>query len=110
MRFLVDQNLPIRLVGVLTGLGHEADHVKSLGLATGDDMEVWRRASDLSAVVVSKDKDFLTLAQRDLDGPGFVYLNVGNCSNEMLYDIVRRDWSTVIAHLTETTFVVELRP
>ena len=110
MRFLIDQNLPIRLVGVLTKLGHEADHVKSLGLAANDDMEIWRRASLLSAVVISKDKDFLTLAQRNLDGPGFVYLNVGNCSNETLYDIVRRDWSIVIGHLTDTTSVVEVRP
>lgn len=99
MNFLIDQNLPVRLVDILGDLGHEARHIKRMGLAEADDAEIWRLAASINAVIVSKDRDFLLLANRDAFGPGRVHLDLGNCSNAALYDAVRREWSAIVAGL-----------
>ena len=58
MRFLVDQNLSPRLAQLLVDAGHDAVHVRSLGLATAPDTDVLARAAAEARVVVSGDTDF----------------------------------------------------
>ena len=41
MRFLVDNQLPAALVGLVREQGHEAEHVLELGLAQGKDNPDW---------------------------------------------------------------------
>lgn len=110
MKFLLDQNLPVRLVDVIAAFDHDVEHVKMMGLATADDNEIWALAASQGMVVVSKDKDFLTLARRNAGGRQLVHLNIGNCSNDALYDIVRRNWTMVAARLIQGDAIVELRP
>ena len=105
MRFLLDQNLPISLVTVLTELGHEALHVKPLGLAEATDREVWFEAGALGAIMVSKDSDFVSLVG---SGGRLVRLRVGNCSNTELFAIVRAAWSNVVAQLDEGETLVNV--
>ena len=62
MKFLIDQNLPVGLLDVLEGLGHEALHVKHLNLSTATDHRIWEMAVSLGAVIVSKDSDFIGFA------------------------------------------------
>ncbi|WP_298742847.1 DUF5615 family PIN-like protein [uncultured Brevundimonas sp.] len=109
MRFLIDQNLPTALLAVLGDIGHEAIHIKRLGLATAPDHELWRKAGELGAVMVSKDSDFLAFASRDRAGPALVRLRVGNRGNRELYDIVRRSWPGVVARLNEGETLIEVR-
>ena len=109
MKFLIDQNLPTRLVDVIAALDHDVEHIKLMGLAAAGDSEIWALAASLQAVVVSKDKDFLSLARRDSGRQQLVHLNLGNCSNDVLYAIVRRDWTMVVARLIGGEAILELR-
>lgn len=110
MKFLLDQNLPVRLIDVIAAFDHEVEHVRLMGLATAGDREIWALAASRGAVVVSKDKDFLLLVQRNAGRQHLVHLNLGNCSNDELYAIVRRDWPRVVAQLTAGEAIVEVRP
>lgn len=105
MRFLLDQNLPTALIAVLADLGHEALHVKPLGLAEATDREIWTEARALGAIMVSKDTDFVSLAGW---GGRLVRLRIGNCSNTELFAIVRAAWPDVIARLDEGETLVNV--
>jgi predicted nuclease of predicted toxin-antitoxin system len=72
VRFLVDTNLPPALAKWLVERGYQADHAAALLSPQADDPEIWTRARELSAIVVTKDQDYLDLAARD--GVGTVVL------------------------------------
>lgn len=97
------------LVALIADLGFEALHVKSEGLLSASDGDIWARAADLGTTVISKDSDFLALAQRDRREAGLLHLNVGNISNRELYGIVRAAWPQLIETLMLGDAVVELR-
>ena len=103
MRFLLDQNLPASLIALLAELGHEAFHVKMLGLA--EDRAVWTQAAILDAVMVSKDSDFVVMARR---GGRLVRLRVGNRSNTDLFGIIRSAWPEVVQRLAEGETLVDV--
>ena len=102
MIFLIDQQLPSRLSTVLAELGHEAVHVKSLGLMEASDTTIRARARELNAVIITKDEDFIGLA---IAGPKIVRIRLGNCSNTVLFQRIREVWPQVIDHLTTSQLV-----
>lgn len=59
MRFIVDAQLPPALARWLTAQGHEAEHVFDVGLAEASDAVIAQRAVDITAVVITKDEDFV---------------------------------------------------
>lgn len=61
MRFLVDENLPIRFAGLLRAAGHDETHVVEHGLGAAPDQEVMMLARQTNAVVVTYDADFATM-------------------------------------------------
>lgn len=61
MRLLLDNNLSVRLVPLLSDHGHDVEHVRTLGLAAADDAEVLIAAADAQRVLISADTDFGTL-------------------------------------------------
>lgn len=81
MKFLLDQHLPVALISLMERLGHEAVHVKPLGMGDAVDPDIWLAAVQRDAVVVSKDSDFLRLTA---SGGRLVHLRIGNCSNRVL--------------------------
>jgi predicted nuclease of predicted toxin-antitoxin system len=58
MRFLADAGISPKTVDFLRNLGHEAVHVRTLGLARAADAELVDRARTDSSVVVTFDLDF----------------------------------------------------
>jgi predicted nuclease of predicted toxin-antitoxin system len=64
LKFLVDENLSERVAELLVENGHDAIHVRAIGLATADDSLVMARAEAEGRVVVSADTDFGTLLSR----------------------------------------------
>ena len=64
MKFLVDENLSERVAEVLVENGHDAIHVRDIGLERADDPVVMARAEAEGRVVVSADTDFGAILAR----------------------------------------------
>ena len=84
MRFLVDAQLPPSLAKALRIAGHEAFHVADFDLLAATDQRIWKLAVERSAVLVTKDQDFLLLRTARGDGPTILWIRLGNCPNRKL--------------------------
>jgi predicted nuclease of predicted toxin-antitoxin system len=106
---VVDQNLPLRLVDLLIGFGHEAVHVKALGMSAAPDMAIWRHAMATDAIVVSKDGDFLAFDRSPGGGARLLLLHVGNVSNTALFQRLLDSWPSLVNRFRAGDRLVELR-
>ena len=61
MKFPIDNALSLRLATRLKEDGHDALHVRDIGLQTATDKAIFERAIAESRVIVSADTDFGTL-------------------------------------------------
>jgi predicted nuclease of predicted toxin-antitoxin system len=64
MKFLIDNALSPALAALLQQAGHDAIHVRSIGLQHADDDAIFDLAAVERRVLVSADADFGTLAMR----------------------------------------------
>jgi predicted nuclease of predicted toxin-antitoxin system len=79
VKFLVDANLADRVARLLENAGHEAVHVRALGMGRDTDAEIFEKAVELGAIVVSEDTDFgALLAQRGTGLPSLVLLRTAD--------------------------------
>ena len=109
MRFLVDNQLPAALARFLTARGLDCQHVTDLGLAQSSDIEIWRYVAAQQMILISKDEDFLHLAE----GPGasvqLVWVRLGNCRRQALLAAFESLWPRIQACLETGDRVVEVR-
>ena len=63
MRIKLDENMPNRLVDVLTGLGHDVDSVYSEHLIGRPDPTVWQAAQTTGRFLITQDLDFSDVRQ-----------------------------------------------
>lgn len=64
MKFLIDNNLSPQVAGRLEAAGHDAIHLRDLGLQAATHHDVMARAAADGRVLVSADTDFGTLLAR----------------------------------------------
>lgn len=94
MRFLADAGISPRTVDFLRQLGHEAVHVRTLGMQRAADREVIDRARADSSVVLTFDLDFgEVLAAGVLDRPSVILFRLADERS----DSVNQRLSTVLA-------------
>ena len=75
MNFVVDANLSPRLAEFLRDAGHDAVHVRDIGIRAASDDEIIDYAISTDRIVISHDTDFGTLlAYRELSKPSFILI------------------------------------
>lgn len=72
------------------------------------DTLIWQRASELSAVIVTKDEDFAQLTILRPDSVAVVWLRVGNCRTAVLLASFERLWPEIIRQLDSGARLIEL--
>jgi predicted nuclease of predicted toxin-antitoxin system len=107
MRFLVDAQLPPALAAWIRQRGHEAQAVRELGLRDAEDEEIWTRAIELDAIIVTKDADFVLIAAT-VPGTQVLWIRMGNTSNAHLLNRFELHWDGLLDHLASGSRVIEL--
>jgi predicted nuclease of predicted toxin-antitoxin system len=74
VKLLLDQNLSPLLADELVARGHDAVHVRSLGMSTASDPAILEAASSEARIVLSADTDFGELLARTNAGSPSVLL------------------------------------
>ena len=109
MKLLVDNQLPLALAVHLRGWGVDCLHVLECGLNVADDLQIWTRAAAESQIVVSKDEDFVFLANRTGDRGRLIWVRLGNCRNHALLAAFDRARETLLAAVASGQRIIELR-
>ena len=109
MKFIVDAQLPPRLADWLRDKGHEALALRDVGLRDAADPEIWRRAGDQGAIIVTKDEDFAAMAARSAVGPQVLWVRTGNLLNRVLLQRFEAAWPQAEPLLANGARLVELR-
>lgn len=101
MKFLLDQGLPRSTVQHLQGMGLEAEHVGSLGLATASDEAILEEGRNRDAIVVTLDSDFhALLALSNASSPSVIRIRMQGRKGDDAARMIRR-----VAEATESDLV-----
>jgi predicted nuclease of predicted toxin-antitoxin system len=104
VRFIVDEQLPPRLVEWLRRQGQDAHHVRDLGFKSASDRVIRDHAGD--SVIVTKDEDFARI-QRNGDG-AILWLRCGNLRRSDLLARFAQAWPGVLVRLDAGERCVEI--
>ncbi len=58
MKFFLDENIPFSSAKMLKDLGHEVEHVRTVGLRGSSDTKVAEYAREHDSILISRDLDF----------------------------------------------------
>jgi predicted nuclease of predicted toxin-antitoxin system len=108
IRFLVDAQLPPGLARRLTARGYPAEHVNRVDLGIASDRDIWLHAARTAATLVSKDEDFVAFAGQKPVGPQFVWIRIGNISNDALWRAIDPQLDEIIQALNAGERIVEV--
>jgi predicted nuclease of predicted toxin-antitoxin system len=105
----IDAQLSPTLAGWLREtFGVDAHALRALGLRDAEDSEIWTRAREVSAIVVTKDRDFVDLVIRRGPPPRIVWLTCGNTSNANVRAILMQAWPRALSLLESGEPFVEI--
>ncbi len=106
MKFLVDAQLPRRLVGVLSGAGHETKHTFDLsaGNRTTDET-ISALADSEGCVVVTKDSDFVDSFWLRKSPKKLLLVSTGNITNNELLALFEANMGAIESALANHHFV-----
>ena len=106
MNFLIDANLPRRLVNLFRERGHHAVHTLDLpdGNATPD-LEVLQYADEQNCVITTKDSDFITFFWLKNQPDKLLLISTGNISNKELEAVLVANFDQIILDLSKNRFI-----
>jgi predicted nuclease of predicted toxin-antitoxin system len=109
LNFIADAQLPPALARWIESQGHSAEHVFEMGLASAADPLIWERAKASSAIIISKDEDFVDRWLLRSEGVRLVWIRKGNCSNAAPLAWLSPLWPNTLKRLQEGEQFIELR-
>jgi predicted nuclease of predicted toxin-antitoxin system len=108
LRFLIDAQLPPGLARQLTARGYAAEHVNRIGLGHASDSIIWQFAVRTGAILITKDEDFVTLANQETTGPQVVWIRIGNISNDALWRALGPSLDEIVESLNAGERILEV--
>ena len=90
-------------------LGFEAVAIRDLGLRDAEDAEIFGRAGEAKAIVLTKDRDFAEMVARRGSPPNVIWLRCGNTSEARLKEILSIHLAEALAFLDSGEDLVEIR-
>jgi predicted nuclease of predicted toxin-antitoxin system len=89
--------------------GVECLHVRDLGLRDAEDPEIFQRARDSGAVVMTKDEDFIHLVGRNDPPSQVIWVTSGNMPNERFKLLLLKTLQDAISLIASGEAVVEIK-
>ena len=80
-----------------------------VGLGEATDAEIWAYANQGDYVLLSKDEDFLHLANRRTANARLIWIRLGNCRKHDLFAAIERVWPRILSGLEAGERIVEVR-
>jgi len=109
MKLLLDQNVPVVLVGWLQARGEHPIHLKYTAMTRASDLDIARWARGQFDAVVTKDKDFQNHIPISLhDTLQLVHLRIGNAQDDMFISWFAPRWPAILASLQNGDQVIEV--
>ena len=95
MKIKLDENLPDRLVSILTGLAHDVDTVRGEQLTGRADSDVWSAAQAAQRFLITQDLDFSDI-RRYTPGThaGLLVVRLSRPSRNALFERLSRVFQT----------------
>jgi predicted nuclease of predicted toxin-antitoxin system len=109
-RFLVDAQLPPGLARRLVERGYDALHINDTDLREAADRDIWNFAVLNEYVVITKDVDFVILANLSPKGAPIVWIRLGNVGNARLWKDFEPPLPSIVAKLGHGERLVEVSP
>lgn len=111
MKIWLDAQLPPSLASWIQSQSWdlEAVPVRTIGLRSASDAEIFRQAREFGAVVMTKDKDFIRLLEIHGPPPHVIWLRVGNSSKDLLQHVLSSTLPMAIEMLQQGEPWVEIR-
>ena len=109
MKIWIDAQISPAIAAWITlEFGIEAIALRELGLRDAEDLEIYYSAREANAIVLTKDRDFVSLSDRFGPPPKILWLTCGNTSNESLKRILHETLKLAIELLESGEDLVEL--
>jgi predicted nuclease of predicted toxin-antitoxin system len=110
MKIWIDVQLsPAIAPWVATHFGVEVSALRDLGLRDATDSQIFMRAKEANAVVMTKDSDFVALVNRLGTPPQVIWLTCGNTSNTRLRQILIKTLHQAMILLAAGEPVIEIK-
>ena len=87
----------------------ECLHVRDLGLRDAEDPEIFQRARDAGAIVMTKDEDFVQLVGRNGPPSQVIWITSGNMPNERFKLLLLKTLQDAISLIDSGEAVVEIK-
>ncbi|MBW4560608.1 MAG: DUF5615 family PIN-like protein [Mojavia pulchra JT2-VF2] len=109
MNIWIDAQLPPTLAGWLSrNFGVTATALRNLGLRDAQDTEIFDAARAASAVIMTKDSDFVDLVCRLGTPPQILWLTCGNVTNRKLQQILTPIFPEALERLRQGEAIIEI--
>jgi predicted nuclease of predicted toxin-antitoxin system len=109
MKLWLDAQLsPVMARWLNQQFGVDAVAVRGLGLLQAKDRDIFLKAREAGAVVVTKDRDFIALLDTYGPPPQVLWITCGNTSNARLQEILLDAWATAAKLLGAGEPLVEI--